>query len=163
MQPKIEDLNEESETQFIVQSSPTPLCWTLELSKKAHTEAQVAFLLCPKKGQILHDSSCETWPATTFLSSQGTQQIKLDNCSKFTLIGQSTDHTTMSLGQVKCCIVTRSLILMRGWSLGMRLPGHCTEALIPICTRCDWTTLNPSNFSLSTTFWTNYFCTIGKL
>jgi len=62
------------------------MCWTLKLSKKAHTEAQVASSLCPKKGQILHDNSCGMWPTTTSLSSQGTQQIKLDNCSKFALI-----------------------------------------------------------------------------
>ena len=80
----------------------------LKLSKKAHTSSFCAFLLCPKKGQILHDSSCGTWATTTFLSSQGPQKIKLDNSSKFVPIGQSTDHTTMSLGQVKCCIVTRS-------------------------------------------------------
>ena len=85
-----------------------------------------AFSLCPKKGQILHDSC--SWPANTSLSSPGTQQIKLDNCSKSTLICHSTYHAAMSLDQVKCCILTRPFVLMRGWSLGMRLPGHCTEA-----------------------------------
>ena len=32
----------------------------LNLSKKAHTEAQIAFLLCPKNCNLLCDSSCGT-------------------------------------------------------------------------------------------------------
>ena len=95
---QIEDLNEGSVTRFSAQSPSHTTVLDIEIVKEGTHRSTSAFLLCPKKCQILHDSSCGTWPATTSLSSQGIQQIKLDNCSKLTLIGQSTYHTTMSLG-----------------------------------------------------------------
>ena len=99
MQPKIEDLNKGSETQFIAQSFSHTTVMDIEIVKEGTYRSTSSF--CPKKGQILHDNSCGTWATTTSPSSQSTQQV--DNCSKFALIGQSTYHTTMSLSEMLYC------------------------------------------------------------
>ena len=54
--PKIEDLNEGSETQFSAQSSSHTTVLDIEIVKEGTHRSTSAFLLCPKKCQILHDS-----------------------------------------------------------------------------------------------------------
>ena len=58
--------------------------WNMKLkwSNMAHTEAS-SFLALSQEVLNLADSSQGTWPTTISLSSQGTQQNKLDNCSNW--------------------------------------------------------------------------------